>query len=85
MQLKSPLADFSDLAGDRLYHLRVGGDAVPSGAAAGGDLYRPVSTGNYLYGTDYVALEKAGIVAKTAAAKYALTLFPAPAGKSIQE
>ncbi|STS88555.1 gamma-aminobutyrate transporter [Klebsiella variicola] len=51
----------------------------------GGDLYRPVSIGNYLYGTDYVALEKAGIVAKTAAAKYALTLFPAPAGKSIQE
>ncbi len=74
-----------DLAGDRLYHLRAGGDAVPSGAAAGGDLYRPVSIGNYLYGTDYVALEKAGIVAKTAAAKYALTLFPAHAGKSIQE
>lgn len=46
---------------------------------------RPVSSGNYLYGTDYVTLEKAGIVAKTAAAKYALTLFPAPAGKSIQE
>ncbi len=72
-------------AGDRLYHLRAGGDAVPSGTAAGGDLYRPVSSGNYLYGTDYVTLEKAGIVAKTAAAKYALTLFPAPAGKSIQE
>ncbi len=54
-------------------------------AAAGGDLYRPVSSGNYLYGTDYVTLEKAGIVAKTAATKYALTLFPAPAGKSIQE
>lgn len=48
-------------------------------------IYRPVSSGNYLYGTDYVTLEKAGIVAKTAAAKYALTLFPAPAGKSIQE
>ncbi|UMX64242.1 hypothetical protein MJ588_06025 [Klebsiella pneumoniae] len=31
--------------GDRLYHLRAGGDAVPSGAAAGGDLYyRPVSS-----------------------------------------
>ncbi len=49
-----------------------------------GDLYRPVSSGNYLYGTDYVTLEKAGIVAKL---PLQIRVNPVPGArrKSIQE
>jgi hypothetical protein len=38
-----------------------------------------------LYRAHYVALEKTAIVAKSTIAKYALNLFPAQAGKSVQE
>ena len=40
IRLKNVALSVPDLAGDRLYHLRAGGDAVSSGAAAGGDLHR---------------------------------------------
>jgi hypothetical protein len=33
----------------------------------------------------YVTLEKTAIVAKSTVAKYALNLFPAQAGKTVQE
>lgn len=52
-------------AGNRLYYLCVGSDAIPPGATVRSDLYRLISDRDYLYRADYGALEKAGIVAKT--------------------
>ncbi len=63
----------------------LGGDAVSSSAAAGGDLYRPVSSGNYLYGTDYVTLGKSWYCGKNCRCKIRVNPVPGARRKSIQE
>lgn len=52
------------LAGNRLYYLCVGSDAILPGVIVRSDLYWLISDRDYLYCADYGVLEKAGIVAK---------------------